>query len=914
MRVTADGAVMTASENFPSALRAICDPALALEGAPASVDFCRGFRLGGRAALLTVRIRENGVTALVFPEAALSGDGAALIAQTPTLFEKAESGLGAAELVEAAGKLGAKIRNKHQSAADAAAARLFGALGEPGQFAPSPIEAADETAFWGAVGALLAAAPETLRPAFSAFFSTDPEATPPPGFLLRAEPSPPAPPSGAAKAALEAIAVAGAAPLSADHDAATDGSTLSLEFGLEDALVARLSRELAAFGPAKALERYAVREDAEPPEPKSEVEALLVAEAALEALRTGVAAGEPLREFGVARCAGWLAGQEEAATLWPALLVRGAERGDWRALSLAEPEEFGAVASVRAWTRLRWAERQTRAAAPDGVLTPFDAPVFRARLEAAAANAPAMLIEDPLALACDAAPIDMLAEALTGQDPRALSRPIDALELGSELSLRETPPGALERLARAARRLRKESGLAAARGRFDRPPVPVEHPQAAHFFAACWVHCLEIRAWRGAAFWRDRFFAWCEQRDSEGAEAVEDALHGLRRMAAGAGAAGRHVLAEPSLAGASVATVGGESAVSAVAPADTQASPPDEPQEPAPTERRAHLRPNALQEALAAIRKGEEQDEPDVAVAETAAENVGDDEAAALDRAATLIGGYREDFAAEAARRADGGSPRPLELRSVDKKSFTAALDAAAGLALRDLAAAEVAYGAPIAWSLRQLAGLGRKPAQRPPFEAAPEAVRGVWASLPNVLAAPSEDAAFLGLLSELLQAWRTRRLGANLATDGLFNALPGAPLTKMVGAESISYSKNTLREYLYQGRRGEPKGGFEALPDEAVAARMDRALLVFSLLDCVDEPREASPDTLLAPLTILPDGPEIKALTPSDPTLERLGLYLTSDSELAAIHRSAFNALMQSRGLVHNAALAQLWRRLPRA
>ncbi|MEM9726439.1 MAG: hypothetical protein AAF909_13400, partial [Pseudomonadota bacterium] len=284
---------------------------------------------------------------------------------------------------------------------------------------------------------------------------------------------------------------------------------------------------------------------------------------------------------------------------------------------------------------------------------------------------------------------------------------------------------------------------------------------------------------------------------------------------------------------------------------------------------------------------------------------------AALDEAVTLFTRYGDDIVAEGARRPDGAEARPVVLALTDKQRAAAALDAAGAQALDAPRAAADAFGETLAWAIRHLAGLGRKTAGRPALEPAPVQIRAAWAAL----AAGDEDAVALAPLAALaacLQAERARALAQNnRLTAGLLAALQGASVTKLIGSESVSFSKTTLRDYVFAADTGRKATLATADLD---AARMDRLLLTLALLRCVEEGDGAAADApaaLLSPLAIDPDSPGIKALAPTPAMLTALGAYLQSGDAVAADHARAFARLMEERRFFSNAGLMKLWRQI---
>lgn len=901
------------SPGFPVGLAPLCDPALILEDGAAepgaAFSLLRASWVAGAPMLLAARGRlepQGGseawrVTALALPDPAATMTPE-LAAALPGLLDAIEKKTaGAARLgPEPVAPPAVRGAPSARDAAEKAAGRAVAAAASPLAGASVALEAADEAAFWKAVAAFLQATPPALRPAISALYSPDAAGR---GFLLTfARPGEaPVPPAEAVEAGRLWL---GGEP----------GGALSAPIEDADAL-AMLGRRFAALSPSPelaALAAFLTALDAPLALPESAA-GLEAALGALEEGRCAVPGGlddAVLDDLGQARAAGLVAAATPAA-LWETVARRAPERAYWRALDLTAPAEAAPIPSLEALGRLAALEAVLRRAAPEGATTPFDAPLLEARFAAFAAAAPRMLILGPTALteplaeplgAALAAAIESRRLALP-----ALAHALDALDLAARQGPRAIGAPALATLSAAAAALRERSGLAQNR-RYAAPPLPLDNPVTVKQFAAHWLAALEQGAHRAAAFWRDRFEAWIAAAGH--AEDREGALAGAAAMAQDRGPAGRH------LARAIVA-LGGPSLEAAAAEPDAAAE--EESAEQAPAAR-APRKPAApalgagakLQDVFAALRAeeaaAEESPAPPPAPAAEASRGAAPD-ATTLDAQAAAIAEWRREFETERTRRAEGAPAQPIRLAYGDRKSFAALADALAETVLAQPEAAAAAFGADVGWTLRQLAGIGLPPAARPGFEPAPESLRGAFARLGD--RDVQEEAAGpelfpLHLAGKLLQAQRERALSVNRLTDGFVDALAGASVPKMIGAQSVTYNKGALGAYLWLRKRaGTPD--FADLPDEGVAERLDVALLALTLISAGPP---AGAEALIEPI----EAPEdLRTLTPPKEAIDRLEAFLSAPGGPFSAQKKAFASLMGSRQLYGNAALSQLWRRMPR-
>ncbi|MEM9726861.1 MAG: hypothetical protein AAF909_15590, partial [Pseudomonadota bacterium] len=586
------------------------------------------------------------------------------------------------------------------------------------------IDAVDEAGFWRAVAALLELLPAAAQLGVSAWSGPPP----PDGFwadpLLTSTPS-----------------------TRADDPRRSDGAGLlkKVEHGPVDGpafryeLIRRLSRVVHGQDAAHGAEAYFTRMAAPAPDDDSADAALLSAQAAVAELERAARGAAEMMEtdrrdgedFGAARAVGWLAARLDAETLWPRLQACGAPMR-WRSLSLAEPVDAAPSLSLYDLAMLHKVETAVRAAAPDAVETPFDAPVFKARRARAADLAPRLLTADPLALLITSNAgfaTDVKSALQEGRvDPRPLATSLDAIAFAAELPPRETDEATLQALAEAGSALRRDGGLAAI-GRYDKVNVAATEPVAARYFGGLWLRALEFELTSpqapssGPAFWRDRWLAWVAAQGGDGA-AIDPVRRALRNAAVEAGPAGVAVLAEPLIAtlgapepttqpgGAKQAAKDGETARDAAR--STRRAAPPAPQaaqvrdqvaeamralrqsqsdtagggaaDPSATEDQGFDEFSATGPAAGAGQRGVEN-EPEVergrrgAKAERAGRkpsrmgaNV---DRAALDEAVSLFTRYGDDLAAEGARRADGAEGRPVALALTDKQRAAAALDAA---------------------------------------------------------------------------------------------------------------------------------------------------------------------------------------------------------------------------------------------
>ncbi|MEL6978678.1 MAG: hypothetical protein AAGM38_08385, partial [Pseudomonadota bacterium] len=262
----------------------------------------------------------------------------------------------------------------------------------------------------------------------------------------------------------------------------------------------------------------------------------------------------------------------------------------------------------------------------------------------------------------------------------------------------------------------------------------------------------------------------------------------------------------------------------------------------------------------------------------------------------------------------------PLAL-GLDKRALALLADDVAVACFDEAETAAQALGADVVWTLRQLCGLGRKPAARAPFEPAPAEILSLWAALgagaetsgAEPSGAPS-DLFPLILSTALMRAASERRIGANRITDGFVAALKGAAVTKVIGDQSVSFTRGTLKEHLFSGRRGEARAGDPELDEHAVGARLDRLLLFMAhlALSASAEAAGVEIEFMLSPARLDPGDAALKALSPSEAAADAFAAHLASQTPEAAARAAAFGALMETRGFVRVPGLAQLWRRAP--
>lgn len=908
------------SPGFPIGLTPLCDPALIFgdaAGEDAAFSLLRVSWIAGAPRVLATRgERRDGawrVIALSSPDlaAALTPD---LVADLPGLLR----GLG--EKTDAAAKLAPTAltppayRGGAPSARDAAekAAGRAVAAAAIGAGGPAILEAADETAFWRAVAAFIEATPPALRPAISAFYGPGAKA-PPPALLAFARPGEaPAPATPAIEAGRLWLGGEPGGDLGPPIDDADARASLGRRFA---AMVAEPGlTALAAF----------LTELEAAPAPIETPAALEMALGALQEGRCAAPGGleeRTLDDLGQARAAGLAAAATASGALWEAAARRAPERAFWRALALDAPAEIGAIPSIAAFDRLSALEATLRRAAPEGAATPFDAPVYAERLAAFAAAAPRMLGLGPTDLADAAAPaLETLGTALKAalEEGRlalpTLAGTLDDLDLAARQGARGIDAKTLERLRAAAADLRARTGLAQSR-RYAAPALELTNPLTVKRFAARWIAALEQEAYRAAAFWRDRFEAWIAAA-SPGDR--DETLRSLALETGAKGALGVHL-------GRAVRVLGGPSAEEAAAreaPAapetPVQPAAPRAPRKPAPA-----LGAGAnLQDVFASLRAGEaaetEGDAAPTAVAPTpapeapappAATATAEGDPAALATQAAAIDVWRAEFETERVRRAAGAPPQPIRLLFGDRRRFAALADALAESCLAEGDAAAAAFGAEVVWTLRQLAGIGLPPAQRPGFAPAPEGLRAAFAALAENPTSEAAEIFPLHLASKLLQAQKERALSANRLTDGFIGALAGASVPKAIGDQSVTYNRAAFGQYLWLRKRaGAPD--YADLSDEALAERLDVVLMALSL---VGEAPPAGPEALIEPIEITGGGGDARTLTPPKETLERLETFFSEPGGAFAAHKRAFGALMGARQLYANAALSALWRRLPR-
>lgn len=808
------------------------------------------------------------------------------------------------------------------AAAEALAGRLVAAA-QSGRSGPTPLPAADEATFWRRFAAFLHLLPAGLRPAAAAVAGADVAETAAAAGVVVEVPDAPvvAAEREVGSQALERLRSATVRPLQPIDDADAQAT-----------LVAAFEATLSPNEAVAAVETFLTALDA----PKISAGALADPAALrtiLRALHDGDVDGAAATPLALAKAAGLLAVARDAEKCWIEARAVAPARVFWRALSLADSAVEAPIPTLAAFARLRRFEKQLRAAMPNGAKTPFDAPRFEERVTALAARGAMEILLAPLDVAAlDGPAVQRFGDALKATaDPAVLSSALDAVDLAVETEPAGLPPPLVSRLGEASRILRERSGLAAST-RYDRPRFAADAPEAALRFSDAVTQSTIAGRWRGSGFWLSALEGWARAADRRGDTAL------ARRVEMKlSDDAGRSLVAGPALRrliASAFAPIDAEPSA-AVAPSDvaaptaSEAPPPQTPltlgsgdlagahaaEPPKPKSKALGV---GLDETIEAARSAFQDGGQGGAGPSSAEPDAGQD-AEALADAAELVEGWREEFLEQIRQRAAGGPRAPVRFGGVDKHELAAALTAAGLTARRDPARAAALLGDDVAWLFRQLSGLAAKQSDRPPHEPAPKGVRASWADLVtrggdlieergSVL---DEKMFFVFLATKLFQARRAEAVAANVVTDGLRHGLSGTAYPVGLGDETVSFTKHWLRDYLYLGRPGERANAVDALSDAEVSARLDRILLIFSMIACGDvELRDERPADLWQPIWLDKTDEPLKRLSPPESMFDRLGRYLERFADQSGSDAQAFVRLVERHKLYNNVDLGALIRK----
>ncbi len=241
-------------------------------------------------------------------------------------------------------------------------------------------------------------------------------------------------------------------------------------------------------------------------------------------------------------------------------------------------------------------------------------------------------------------------------------------------------------------------------------------------------------------------------------------------------------------------------------------------------------------------------------------------------------------------------SPQPSEA------AHRMAVDALARIvdeaALSEHAEADAAglIGADALWTLRQFIDLGRDPKTRAPHARAPETIRGAWAQI--AYAADRNDLfsseMFFLFLACRLTAQGAQAIEAGGKPDPVSEPFLAHLTEAHVGQRTAvgvltADSRVALRGFLWQRPGGEERAqAIDALPDAAIAERLDRALLFLALaaLDESGAPMTPPLSRLWSPLRIGPK--DLERLHPPKRLHARLTRFLhpPDPAMTAAAHR----------------------------
>ncbi|MCI4662829.1 MAG: hypothetical protein MRY63_13540 [Neomegalonema sp.] len=211
---------------------------------------------------------------------------------------------------------------------------------------------------------------------------------------------------------------------------------------------------------------------------------------------------------------------------------------------------------------------------------------------------------------------------------------------------------------------------------------------------------------------------------------------------------------------------------------------------------------------------------------------------------------------------------------------------------------AEARLGADIAWSVQRLLAARQDPQTRAPTPAAPAPLRRLWERMAEQpdhggdLPVPEAFAPFL--LARLLRralrpGWPYDPIVASLA-----DMLTAVQVEIREGGNLLPRKGQTwLRETLYPIRGSEAEEGWEAMDDDAVRLRLDRALFFLCLIELpVHQHSASSLRNFWAPAPV--SEAEARRLQPPRVATERLKLFVQSDP----VYKGALSFIIKRAGM----------------